>query len=363
MTKQGVGGKTRRAILKRVLLISTIVLCVYCALSLIGSYILCGFIFARYEDSDPLAPDYAALVDPPPRTRVTFASGKNTLTGYLYEPEAPVGIILIAHGMRAGNDSHLPEALYFLENDWAVFTFDGTGAGESTGEDTVGLEQMVRDVRAAMSCLSEHPATAELPLMLYGHSMGGYAVSVAAEDSESLAVVSIAGFDSPMEIMLNKGRRYAGGVAVLGYPFLCLQNKLTFGADADRHAVDAINRTDRPFLIVYGTADEIISPEESIWGNRDAIRNPAVSYVLIDESGRDSHTAAWYSAEAMAYRATLAEELADLTERYDGRIPAEALAAFESDVDYERLHEPDTAFMDTVLQFYTDALTAAEVSG
>ncbi len=327
---------------------------------MVGSYVMCGFIFARYEESDPLSPTYDTLADPPPRTRMTFESGKHTLTGYLYESAAPCGVVLIAHGMHGGSDSHLSAILFFLEHGWSVFAFDGTGAGESDGDSAVGLEQMVRDLRAAMDLLAKTDATATLPLVLYGHSMGGYAATVAAEGSRSLAVVSIAGFDSPMEIMLNNGRRYAGGAAWLGYPFLCLQNKLTFGEDADRRAVDAINGTDAPFLIVYGDGDEVITPEESIYGNRDAIRNPAVTYLLIEEDERDGHSCAWYSADAMAYRAELEAELAALSAEYgDQEIPAEVLTAFAAGIDRERLFALDEEFMATVLDFYNAALAAA----
>ncbi len=360
VTKKGVRGPTRRVVLKRILLISTISVCVYCALSMIAAFVMCDRIFGRYEETNPLLPAYDALTDPPPRTRMTFDSGKNTLTGYLYEPEQSAGVILIAHGMRGGNDSHLFETLYFVEHGWSVFTFDGTASGESTGDSAAGLEQMVRDVRAAMDYLSENTETADLPLMLYGHSMGGYAATVAAEGSRSAAVVSIAGFDSPMDIMLNNGLRYVGGVAWLGYPFLYLQNRMTFGADADRHAVDAINGTDAPFLIVYGAQDRVIRPEESIYGNRDAIYNPEVSYLLVDEGERGGHSYAWYSSEAVAYRIELEEQLEAMEEQYgSGTIPAEVMDEFCDGIDRDRLFELDTDFMDTVLQFYTDALPSA----
>ncbi len=356
VTTQGERGQAHRRCLKPILITVIIAVPVYCIASLIAAYAICGMVFARYDESDVLSHDYVYLTDPPPRTRVQFASGKNTLTGYLYEADTPCGIILIAHGMHGNNNSHLSETLFFLSRHWSVFTFDGTGTGESTGTDTVGLEQMVADLRAAMAYIAETDATASLPLMLYGHSMGGYAAAIAAEDGNCLAVVSIAGFDSPMEVMLHNGRRYVGQVAVLGYPFLYLQNKLTFGENADKRAVDAINRSEASFLIVYGADDEVIPQEESIYGNRDEITNPAVTYLFIEDEPRDGHSAAWYSAEAMTYRQTLEEELNALADEYEGEIPSDVLTAFGEGIDRDVLFEPDEAFLSTVLQFYTKAL-------
>lgn len=357
MTSSGVkGDRRRRNRPLRILVITLSIVCMFSLLSTLAASVICAVIFERSDADDPLSLSYTTLDDPPPRTRMSFASGSNTLVGYLYEAEKPTGIILIAHGMRGDNTSHLAETLYFVEHGWSVFAFDGTGTGESTGAGTVGLEQMVLDLEAAMAFLSEANETASLPLMLYGHSMGGYAATVAAAEGDCHGVVSIAGFESPRRLMLDSGRRYVGEAAVVGYPFLCLQNRLTFGSHADLSAVEAINASDASFLIVHGANDPIVTDEVSIYGNRDAIKSQAVSYVLIDDAPRDGHSAAWLSADAVTYRTELETDLAKLSEEYDGDIPTTELDAFKSHIDREALYELDESFMSTVLQFYTSAL-------
>ncbi len=334
-----------------------IVAWVFLALSMLLPYVICDVLFARETDKSVLAQDYAYLSVPPPREIVQFSSGSNELTGYLYTAEEACGLILIAHGMKGNGDSHLTEIQYFVQRGWSVFSFDGTGTGNSTGDSVVGFEQMVVDLRAALSFMDTREELSSLPIMLYGHSMGGYAAAVVAGDGGVAGVVSIAGFDSPMDIMLHNGRRYAGEVAWLGYPFLCLQNRLTFGGVADQSAVEAINASSASFLIVYGADDSVILPDESLYGNRDAIVNPQVSYLLIEEEPRDGHSEAWYSAEAMTYRVALEEELKALESRYDGAIPADILSSFAADIDRETLYEPDVDFMETVIAFYRESLS------
>ncbi len=358
-TSEGTGKAMKRKPLcpKGILLIILCSLVGFFMVSMLASDIICNIVFARYDGVDVLSADYAYLDDPLPRTKVTFESGKNTLTGYLYEAEAPCGMILIAHGMHRNSDSHLSEIQYFLANHWSVFAFDGTGTGESTGDSMVGLEQMALDLEAAVDYVTGHEATASLPLMLYGHSMGGYAVAVAAEHEAVKAVVSIAGFDSPMDIMMDRSREYVGGVATLGYPFLRLQNKITFGDLADRSAIECINRSEAAFLIVYGADDRIVSREDSIYGNRGEIINPHVSYLFVDDEWRDDHSTVWFSAEAVAYREVLEDELAALIERYGDRIPADILTSFCEGIDREVLFDLDEGFMSEVLQFYNRALS------
>ncbi len=356
MTTTGVSGDKKRRCLKRILIIGFLIVLIYCIVSMIASYVICDLIFARSEEKDLLSSTYESYTDPYPRSRFSFTSGENTLVGYLYRAVSPRGVVLVAHGMHGSSDSHLSEAFYFLDQGFCVVAFDGTGAGESTGDSTVGLEQMVRDLRAALDWVSGQETLCDLPLLLYGHSMGGYAAAVLSEDERVSAVISVSGFDSPMDIMLDRGREYAGEAAVLGYPFLCLQNKLTFGADADKSAVDAINRAQTPILLIYGSDDDVVSEEDSLYGAREDITNTRAWFYYVSDEGRNGHSGLWFSAEAMAYRAELEAEASILSARYGGEIPVDVLAEFYDKIECARLYELDESYMYIVMSFYNSAL-------
>lgn len=356
MTNTGERARQPNRRLKRVLIVlSSLVL--FAMLSTLTASVICRFVFGRAEQDQKLLRAYTPELEAAyPRRQVHFDSGDNTLEGYLYEAQTPEGLVVIAHGMWDGSGSHLSEALYFLDHNWSVFAFDGTGTGGSTGRGIVGLQQMVLDVLAAIDYL-ETEERSQLPLVLYGHSMGGYAVIVAAGESEAVeAVVSISGFDSPMGLMLQMGRQRIGEVATVGYPFLYLHNWLTFGPYTDRSAAEVIDQSDAAFLIVYGAEDDIVVEETSIYGCREEICNPEADFRLVTEPLRNGHSAAWLSEDAVAYRDTLLGELDAQKEAHGGRLPPEEFARFYGQIDQERLFSLDEEFMERVLEFYRAAV-------
>ncbi len=58
-----------------------------------------------------------------------------------------------------------------------MFSFDCTGSHESRGKGTTGLPQLALDLNAALSYMESDSALDGVPIMLYGHSWGGYAVA------------------------------------------------------------------------------------------------------------------------------------------------------------------------------------------
>ncbi len=343
---------TTKRMKKRILItLSAILACLLVSMS-VAPHIICGVIFSRTEEPDLLAPDYDALPSPPVRTECRFESDGETLCGYLYEVASPRGLIVVAHGLHASADAHLPETLAFLEAGWTVFAYDGTGAGESGGDSAIGLEQGAIDLLCAIDYITADARLGSLPLMLYGHSMGAYAAAIASARPEVKGAVCIAGFDSPMDILAASGRDYVGPLAMCGYPFLSLYNRLTFGDAANESAVEAINASSAAFLIVHGSHDTVIADTDSLYGHRAEISNPNATYLLIDEPGRDGHSGAHYTADAMGYRASLEADLAALSEAFGEQIPDDVLAAFAAEIDGARLFATDPAFLSAVLDFY-----------
>ncbi len=356
MISSGEAGQKKRGRLKRILLTLIAVILVFCLVSMVATWALFRFIFAR-SDHAAVGMTYSqALSQDYPRQTVEFSSGDNILAGYLYAPEKPVALV-VAHGLGADGDTHLPEILYFMDNSLAVLAFDGTGVGQSTGESMVGLQQMALDLIAAIDYAATLPQLGKLPVLLYGHSMGGYATAIAAQQRPQVqAAVSISGFDSPMDMMVATGKDYAGDVALLGYPFLYLHNAITFGDYANCTAVDAINRADAEFLIVHGSQDEVIALEDSILGQKEQITNPAVTYLLISEPLRNGHTALWLSPEAAAYSQQAHAQLDALKQTHGGKLSQAEFQEFYDGLDAQALYRLDESFMSTVVSFYLAAI-------
>ena len=322
----------------KVLIVLLVLLFSFAVLSAGFTAVFFSVFFGRADRIEPGELLYADLgKNAPPREAISFLSGDRLLAGYLYFPQnEPKGMIVIAAGIASGADSHLAETVRFLENGFAVFTFDGTGVRNSEGSGVIGLSQAKIDTRSALWALENDPRTNALPFLLYGHSVGGYACASLLSEAERVkAAVSIGAFSSPEETMLYYGRKKVGFLADLEAPFLMLQNRLLFGADADTSAIDAINESGKPVLVVEGSEDQTVPDQIAISASRARIINPNARFLTVSEPYRCGHSAAWLSADAARYRLSLAEG---------------------EPVDKARANELDDAFMEQVISFFEDAI-------
>lgn len=346
--------------LKRVLVGIMIFLLTFSILSMIASAVIFRALFGRVEDDPETMELRISETDSAqyPFREVSFPSGDNLLHGYLCGTDSKTGLIILVSGAGGGAQSHLAEMMYFVDHGWAVLSYDGTGVRTSEGTGTRGLSQAKRDVLAAVDFVSQTPEVAELPVILYGHSLGGYAAAAALDCSEISGAVTISAFNSPNETMHHFAKQYIGVLADAGYPFMCLQNFLTFGKDADTAALESINAADKPVMIVYGTDDTVIPEELSIYSHREQITNSHAVFLSVTEDGRSEHSTAWLTADAAAYAKACRMRLVALQEEYDGNIPPQELEDFLSSVNYTRLYELDEQFMSQVLDFCTAAAHA-----
>lgn len=290
--------------LKKVCIIITVTVLSYVLSSMAASVVIFNVIFSRSGNIEAYELTYEDIDrEKYPREELYFDSGGNKLFACLYEPnEKSSGLIVLANGMNCCIDRHLPEIMYFVDSGYSVFTFENTGVGHSDGSGTKGIAQARLDLCAAIEFVQEDSELSGLPLLLYGHSLGGYAVTAAMNDEDNIcAVVCVAGFDSPNENMLNHAKRYVGVLADIQYPFMCLQNYFLFGSKADDTAIDAINSTDIPVMLVGGNSDDVCTDDISILGKAGSITNPNAVIVEITEEYRGEHNSIWLSRESAKY--------------------------------------------------------------
>lgn len=342
---------------KRVLGIILLFFISFSLLSMIAASLVFNAVFQRRED-DPyeLKMQYSVKDEAAyPRESISFLSGGQTIRGNIYSADNPSGIVIMVNGFQATGSSHLAEIFYFVDDGWAVLSFDGTGVGNSDGESVVGLEQGRRDVLAAIDYVAGSPRWSGMPIFLYGHSAGGYAVSTLCDDSRVCAAVSISGFDSPRSMMKLYGEEYVGVLADISYPFLCAYDKLLFGRDGGVSAHTHIENAKCPVLIVQGTADEVVPFEQSIYYSCLPEYNSNVQLALIEETYRNRHSTAWLTADAARDFLQLQrqQELAESAEPTSNTIQTLQENAVHSD---EVLRQVDVDFLQSVSLFFRQAL-------
>ena len=343
-------------------LLVLILLLAFSVLSFVTIHQVFGDLFGRadkpeltiYETYEDVAKDFA-------RTEVRFMSESDELTGYLYGPtKNPKGLVVISHGIGGGADSYIKEATYFAKRGFRVLSFSNTGSHESEGKGTMGLSQSVIDLDAALDFVESQEEFEDLPVFLYGHSWGGYAVTAILNyDHEIAAVASVAGYNSPMEMIMEWAKPNLGLLRYPEYPYVWLYQKFLFGGASNLSATEGINSVETPVLVIHGTEDEVISYDgASIIAHRDEITNPNAVFMTCDTAGQNGHNSLFRSKSANKYIEMLEADFAELADEYENErdIPEDVLKGWYGVADRELASELDEVFMQDVYEFFKESL-------
>lgn len=195
----------------------------------------------------------------------TFLSDQGQkLAGYLYSAgEDQHGIVVIAHGFGGGgHNSYMDVANYFANNGYLVFAYDATGCDNSEGEGVGGVPQGVIDLDYAISFVEENDEIPDLPIVLFGHSWGGYCVcNVLNFHPEVKAVIECSGFNRSSDMFESGGKSQAGDVIYAMTPFIRIHERFVFGEYAARTAMDGFEASDASVMIVHSADDGVIGIE------------------------------------------------------------------------------------------------------
>lgn len=220
-------------------------------------------------------------------SRISFKSGKNLLRGYIYGSENKKGIIVMSHGMGVTSDYYIPEILWLVEHGYRVMTFDNTGYGDNPGCFN-GILQAVYDLKAAIGYAEQY----QLPITLFGHSMGGYAVCAVLNYADVTVdkVVSAAGFATVREIVHLYAVSNIKKISFLVELLILTAQFIHFGERNRFSAIDGINRSRSKIVIAQGKNDkEVFWDRVSIYSKQEALRKSNVQYLLFNNGIRSTH--------------------------------------------------------------------------
>ncbi len=300
---------------------------------------------------------YEDFADSMDRKEVSFSSGENTLEGFIYGENHTKGLVVFAHGIDVYHETYITLLKGLYDRGYKVFTYNATGTCGSTGESTIGLVQSALDLDAALTYAETDPELSDMPFLLLGHSWGGYAAAAVLNfDHDVSASVSLSGYcDSVAELEETLDGRF-GGVSKLFYPYIKIINKSVFGENADLSAVDGINKSDVPVLIVHADNDPKITYKgASIISKSDLITNPNVEYFTFSEENRNDHGSYLYSAECAKYRKEINSGY-DKIDNKNGELSSDVAEKYWSNVNRLKYNIAATDVIDLIDNFYDKEL-------
>jgi uncharacterized protein len=200
---------------------------------------------------------------------ISFVSDGLKLSGVLHPPDAPpVAVIVGCHGLKA--DKHSPKQLALasrcMAERMAYFRFDHRGCGASEGvfEEHTTLANRRADLIAAVQT-AKRATGADLPIGLFGSSLGGTVCLAAAQEVNPFAVVTLAA-----PIQSRSVRMPADSPASLINDLVA--NRLSFDI---RPSIRSIHH----ILVIHGSADETV-PTENAHSIYDLARPPKEKIIL-----------------------------------------------------------------------------------
>ena len=290
-----------------------------------------------------------------PREEHYFYSGPNKLQGFVYGGANSKGLIVFSHGMGSTPESYFSLVMHFVDRGWRVFTFSNTGVAGSEGKSVRGLYQSLIDLNTALTYIESEITFKGLPVMLMGHSWGGFAACTVLNYNHDIkAVVSFAGFNSGREVLKEKGLRLAGKFYYLLTPQLWAIEKLLFGDTMEMNAVDGINRAGIPVMIVQSSDDQMIPADTtSIYAKRGKITNPNVEIIFLDGEDAAGHTYVFCSKGQRQYRAWAEESWEKYKASHEE--PSQLQWALEINYDKALANELNPVLMEKIDSFFEKA--------
>lgn len=175
-------------------------------------------------------------------------------------------VAVVAHGLGGMHDDYLNVIDRFACDGFTVVSYDNTGCGASEGKSRIGLTHSAVDLCRVLDSLRRIESFAHVPVCLFGHSWGGYAVCAALGSRNDIAAVaSCSGFDSSRKILAEKAAiilKPAG--ARLLAPYFSLLELIRLGRSSRVTASESISRSNAHVLLLHSIDDAMVGYGSSI---------------------------------------------------------------------------------------------------
>lgn len=314
-----------------------------------------GIRYETYEPSSYSLEDFPELK----REKYEFTSNKGQkLVGYNYYIDKNVkGIVIFAHGFGGGgHNSYMDCANYFAKNGYYVFAYDSTGNDESEGNSVNGLPQGVIDLDYAISFVEEQNEFKNLPIMLFGHSWGGYSVTnVLNYHPEVKAVVSLAGFNKSSDLLKSQGEQLVGGIVNILIPYINIYEYIKFGKYASNTSMDGFEKSSANIMIVHSGDDDVVQKKYGYDIYYEKYKNsPRFEFISYSDKG---HSQLYYSDSAISYINEFNEKFKNYFGSYDSVSKEQRSEYIKENLDRKKwLNLLDEDLFNKILNFYNSNL-------
>lgn len=232
-----------------------------------------------------------ADLDLPYHTISVPTKNQKQLFGWYIPPpnqtgEAPA--VVAMHGWGANAELMLPFAKVLHQAGYATLLVDARNHGRSDGDSFSSLPRFAEDLEHAFNWVNQRPEIDPQKVALLGHSVGGgAAMLVASRHDDVAAVVSIAAFAHPEEVMRRQMRSHHIPYPLIGWAALrYIESVIGVGFD-EIAPINTIRKVQCPVLLIHGRDDRSVphSDAENIYRQRN---HQGVKLLTLADADHDS---------------------------------------------------------------------------
>jgi uncharacterized protein len=242
----------------------------FAALAVLGYVGIVAGLYGMQErlifPASTLPPDYQFSFDQPfEEVRIPVPGA--SLSALHFTQAKPRGLVFFLHGNGGDLSSWTTGADFYRKVNYDLFIIDYRGYGKSTGK-IESEAQLHADVRAAWDAIAPRYRSRNLPIVIYGRSLGTGLAAYLARDVNPALLMLVTPFTS-LAAAASRAYPLVPGW-ILKYPL----------------RTDAIiGEVKSPVLLVHGTRDELIplSDSEQL---RSLARSP-VELLVVDGAGHN----------------------------------------------------------------------------
>lgn len=174
---------------------------------------------------------------------------EGNLSALHFKNPSPKGLLFFLHGNAGNLHSWVPDVDFYRKEAFDLFMLDYRGYGKSDGRIT-SQKQLIDDVYTAWEQISPEYKDANIPIMIYGRSIGSFLAADLASKVEHDALVLVSPYSSLQSLVKEK---------LPWLPSFILRFKLDTGALLTSGAANVALKT----YLLHGSQDEIIPVEHA----------------------------------------------------------------------------------------------------
>ncbi|HGD5269457.1 MAG: alpha/beta fold hydrolase [Peptostreptococcus sp.] len=209
---------------------------------------------------------------------IKIKSDKNYLFGEMFccrkNEYKYKGIIILVHGHKLFYLDYLHEINYFCEKGYLVYAYDTSGCGFSSGNKISGHPTWFIDLHNVICYFEKNEEFNIYDLFLFGHSMGGYAVTTVLNFNHRKvkAVVACSPINSGFNFGYTVWKNHQNFITKQLYISMLKHEYKRFEELALYSAKDGIMKSKIPTLIIHGKYDKVVPLNYSLYQIKDEFR-------------------------------------------------------------------------------------------